>query len=473
MTTPATSKVLPKQELAVTVNANGTEYKVVAVVFNSKGEGRFIDSNSFESVSFETYHTSPFLMGTLTTGNESNMDVLNKLDLKSSISSVNEYGDGKLFLKLKITFLSGQKRNVTLVDKLFVVKNKINTVQGGNRTTAYYFVDVVFNHLKYKRQSWSTDLLDSKDRINQYGEQKVNAGRALKHLLETFTEQKDIVDEKNWDFGIGNLYYTLPANTSALTGMSQILSSYVSSDEGSGILTYYNGKFQLKSLKKHIQDLYKTPDKVNNNIRISSSLAAIFKLQTNDLQQEYTNSSTVDLFGRSFSYIPLDLKDIKLRDIQPDSTVNKLSKNEVIQFDMLGKEFTFHSDQGIIDRVEKVTGLEALPGGDNNKINIDNNNDYNIKNKIFALSDEDSTRHLGTIELQKQLLLSLTKATFDTPGNINYCANRFVYMTLDLRSKNEFAKKIPGFWYIISNTTTLKKGEFNSSIECIKLDKPK
>ena len=266
------------------------------------------------------------------------------------------------------------------------------------------------------------------------------------------------------------MYYTLPANTSALTGISQILSSYVSSDEGTGILTYYNGKFQLKSLKKHIEELYK---KENNNIKISSGLAAIFKLQTNDLQQEYTNNSTVDLFGRSFSYIPLDLKDIKLRDIQPDSTVNKLSKNEVIQFDMLGKQFTFHSDQGIIDRVEEITGLDALPGGSDNKINIDNNSDYNIKNKIFALSDEDSTRHLGTIELQKQLLSSLTKATFDTPGNINYCANRFVYMTIDLRSKNEFAKKIPGFWYIISNTTTLKKGEFNSSIECIKLDKPK
>ena len=470
MTTPATSKVLPKKELAVSVNANSTEYKVVAVLFNTKGEGRFIDSNSFESVSFETYHTSPFLMGTLTTGNESNMDVLNKLDLKSPVSNVNEYGDGKLFLKLKITFLSGQNKNITLVDKLFVVKNKINTVQGGARQTAYYFVDIIFNHLKYKRQSWSTDLLNEKTRINQYGEQKVNAGRALKHLLETFTEQKDIVDTDNWDYGIGNLYYTLPANTSALTGMSQILSSYVSSDEGSGILTYYNGKFQLKSLKKHIEELYK---KENNNIKISSGLAAIFKLQTNDLQQEYTNNSTVDLFGRSFSYIPLDLKDIKLRDIQPDSTVNKLSKNEVIQFDMLGKEFKFHSDQGIIDRVEEITGLDALPGGTDNKINIDNNSDYNIKNKIFALSDEDSTRHLGTIELQKQLLSSLTKATFDTPGNINYCANRFVYMTIDLRSKNEFAKKIPGFWYIISNTTTLKKGEFNSSIECIKLDKPK
>jgi len=470
MTTPATSKVLPKREMAVTVNANSTEYKVVAILFNNKGEGRFIDSNSFESLSFETYHTSPFLMGTLITGNSSNMDVLNKLDIKSPISNINEYGDGKLFLKLKVTFLNSKRKTTTIIDKVFVIKNKINTVQGGRRQTVYYFVDIIFNHLKYKRQSWSTDLLNEKTRINQYGEQKVNAGRALKHLLETFTEQKDIIDLNNWDFGIGNLYYTLPANTSALTGISEIMNAYVSRDESSGILTYYNGKFQLKSLKNHIQNLYK---KVKNIVTVSSSLAAIFKVQTNDIQQQYSNNDTVDLFGRHFNYIPLDLQGIKLKDIQPDSTVNKLTKNEVIQLDILTKQFTFHSDQGTIDRVEKVTGLEKLPDGSNNKINIDNNKDYNIKNKIFAMSDEDSTRHLGTIELQKQLLSNLTKATFDTPGNIDFCANKFLYMTIDLRSKNEFAKKIPGFWYIINNTTTLTKGEFNSSIECIKLDKPK
>jgi hypothetical protein len=46
-------------------------------------------------------------------------------------------------------------------------------------------------------------------------------------------------------------------------------------------------------------------------------------------------------------------------------------------------------------------------------------------------------------------------------------------MTIDLKSKNKFAEKIPGFWYITKNLTTLSKGTFNSSIECVKLDKPK
>ena len=71
MTTPAISTITPKREAAVTITANSTEYKLVAVIFNSKGEGRYVDSNSFEGLTFETYKSSPFLMGNLTLGNDS------------------------------------------------------------------------------------------------------------------------------------------------------------------------------------------------------------------------------------------------------------------------------------------------------------------------------------------------------------------------------------------------------------------
>ena len=470
MTTPATSTVSPKKDSGVSINANGTEYKLESILFNNRGEARFIGSNCFEGLTFETYQTSPFLMGSLIVVNESNMDSLNKLNFKSPVSNINEYGDGNLFLKIKITFVDRSNKIVTLMDKFFVVKSKINTVQNNNKQTAYYFVDVIFNHLNNKRQSWSTNLLNQKNTINQYGQQAVSSGKALKNLLETFTGQKDIIDEANWDNGLGKIYYTLPANVSALVAISEILKTYVSSDSSAGVFTYYNGKFQLKSLKKHITELY---DKNSSKIKISNSLAAVFKIETNDTQQQYSNKSTGDLFGKYFDYIPISLQDIRLRDIQPDSTINKLAKNEVIQFNIKSKKLTIHSDQGTINRVEEVTGLETLPDGNDSKINIDSNEDYNIKKKMFILSHEDSTRHLGTIKLQKDLFSNLTKASFNTTGNINFNANKFLYMTIDLRSKNKFAEKLPGFWYITKNLTTLSKGTFDSSIECVKLDKPK
>ena len=45
---------------------------------------------------------------------------------------------------------------------------------------------------------------------------------------------------------------------------------------------------------------------------------------------------------------------------------------------------------------------------------------------MFVLSDENSTRHLGTIKLQKDLFSNLTKASFNTTGNISFNANKFM-----------------------------------------------
>ena len=81
--------------------------------------------------------------------------------------------------------------------------------------------------------------------------------------------------------------------------------------------------------------------------------------------------------------------------------------------------------------------------------------------------------HYGTIKLQRQLLDSLTKANFNCVGNIDMSANKFIYMNIDLNNKNKFAEKIPGFWYITTNLTTIGSSQFSSTIQCVKLDKPK
>ena len=81
--------------------------------------------------------------------------------------------------------------------------------------------------------------------------------------------------------------------------------------------------------------------------------------------------------------------------------------------------------------------------------------------------------HYGTIKLQKQLFDSLTKASFTCIGNIDLSSNKFVYMNIDLNNKNKFAEKIPGFWYITKNITTIRDNQYTSTVDCVKLDKPK
>ena len=59
------------------VNADGTDYRVDILMFNSDGELRQISSQSFESISFETMHTTPFLFGRLTLNNNENSELNN------------------------------------------------------------------------------------------------------------------------------------------------------------------------------------------------------------------------------------------------------------------------------------------------------------------------------------------------------------------------------------------------------------
>ena len=474
----------------VTINANSTDYKVQTYIHNSKGEIKFIDSNAFNGLLFETNYNTPFLLGVLTVNDELNSTVLNKVDLgdDSPFSELNNYGDGGEFIRVIIKTKSKEKfacdyTDDIVLDKTFVTSKKLNTVQNNIKLVKYYFADVVWSHFQNKNKEWSTDVLNEFKLNNvqmRRGQSKVNSGRALKDILRYFSNDDDIIDEDRWDDGIGKVYYTLPAGEPAFTAISEIMKTYVSSDESGGILTYYNGKFQLQSIRSSINKIYKSSrprtasDVLFSKTHLGDNFGGAIKIQTNDNRQSYSNKEAGSILGKEFNYIPVDNSNITFIDTQPDATLNTLNKKEVTQFNPKTKEITIHSNEGTLAAVESKTGLHSLPDGDDNKINIDENKNFsNNKSKLFKMTDSNTTMYYGTIKLQKQLLNSLTKANFALPGMIDMSANKFLYMNIDLNSKNKFANKIPGFWYITKNLTTLSKGTFASNIECVKLDKPK
>ena len=486
-------KIKPSSDLPhLSINADGTDYKVSVFLFNNDGEIKFVDSNSFNKIVFETVHTTPFLLGTLTVGDEGNMTALNKVDTELSSPLLSEYnstGDGQEFLRVKIstktpTKIACQYTDELILDKFFVIKNTRDSVEGNNKLLSYDFVDIVYTKLAYSRKEWHTDLINEYRLNNQQtdrGSTKVNCGRALKSILRLFTEDDNIIDEENWDDGIGKIYYSLPAGTPAYDGISAILDAYVSTDESGGVLTYFNGQFQLQSVRSLINKIYKQTKTnrdalqfITNQTILGDNFGGGIKIQTNDNRQSYTNREAGNIMGNKFNYIPVDNSNITFKEPQPDVTTNALKKKEVVQFDIKTKQMTFHSDKGTLAKVNEGTGLEKLPDGDDVRLNVSENKVFsNDKEKLFVLDDENSVMYYGYIRLQKKLFDSLTKASFDCPGNIEMCANKCLYMNIDLHTKNKFAKKIPGFWYITQNVTTLAKGVFSSSIECVKLDKPK
>ena len=483
------SNLKATKDASITINASGTDYNLSIFLYNAHGEVRFIDSSSFEGITFETLHTTPFLIGTLTLADIDAGHSFNKVDFSNIpdakvMSEVNSYGDGQEFLRVKITSKSSFQKacdytDEVLMDKYFTTKSVKNTIQDNKKQVIYYFIDIIYTHFQNKRKEWSTDFLRDRQKTNKncWGCTPVNSGKALKHLLKYFTDDPNVIDEDVWDDGQGSVYYTLPAGEPALTAINEILKTYVSSDESGGILTYYNGRFQLTSMRQHINKVYKTVHKPNEQavvIELGSNFAGALKIQTNDNRQTYTNKQSIDLLGPKFPYIPISLKNITFTDIQPDATITKLDKKEVTHYDLNNKEITIYGAQGTLGAVQSKTSTDGWPDGDDNQLNIDDNNVFSeSKTRIFKVSDKNSASHYGTIKLQRQLLDHLTKANFSMPGNIEMSANKFLYMTMDLKVKNKFANKVPGFWYITRNITSIKKGEWASNIVCVKLDKPK
>ncbi len=456
----------------VSINANGTEYEVTAFLFNSRGEARYIDSTSLSQIVLETNHDTPFLLGSMSINDEQNSTTINKVDFgpnAAALSEINSYGDGEEFIKILI-----KSNNQKILEKIFIITNSEKTVQDNNKLTVYFFIDVVYSHFANKRKIWTTDLLNEKLQqkvVINTGRDKVNSGRALKDVLTYFSDDPNIIDEKNWDDGIGTVYYSLPAGEPALTAIEEIMKTYVSSDESGGVLTYYNGQFQLQSIRSKTNKIYKN---TNKQKILGNNFAGGFKVSAGDNRVSYTNKEASSILGNHYSYIPIDINEILFADVNFNATLEELDKKEIIQFDAEAKQITIHSDQGTIPAVQARSGIESLPDGENIQLNIDENKKFNnTKTKIFTMADESTTRYHGTIQLQKQLLNSLTKANFSCFGDINIAANKFIYMTLDLNTRNKFANKIPGFWYVTKNLTTIGPSQFSSAIECVKLDKPK
>lgn len=486
------------------VNADGTDYRVDILMFNSDGELRQITSQSFESVSFETMHTTPFLFGRLTLNNNENSElnnIIRGIDISdpdiAKFTQMGTKGGGQDFLRIKIFIKRYDKKSckftdVEIVDKFFTIKATTTSVQNNQKVILYDFIDIVYSHFARKLDTWSTDIIPfSPEFLNQYTKdvrsgkktvedqtreqnelfkpgREIRCGWALKHLLINFSEDHDIVG-KPWDNGISTLSYTLPAGSPPILAINEIMSKYVSTDQSSGVLTYYNGQFQLRSLKSILNNVYK--DTNNNTFKLSSDFAGAFKIETDDLSKKFTNNRNVELFGKSFQYIPIKINNVDFTEVQPDETVTNLHKQQPINYNPSNKKITIHNKNGKLKNQGGFT--KNLPDEETNTVNIDQNNLFSRQKTIlFDYTTNTTTGPLGDIALERRLLNSLTKAEFTVGGNINMSANKIIYMTVDLSAKNRFITKIPGFWYVTKNYTILNKETFSSTIECRKLDKP-
>ena len=474
----------------VNIKAGGTEYFVNVYFLNSIGEFRSVNSNSFKTITLESDYTTPFLTGKLQVVNNNNEDMFNttpKVDPKvpKELTQYSSTYDGQEYLFITISKKRYDKKackytDEIMVQKPFVITNTRHSIDANNKILDYFFIDLIAADFLFKKKEWTSNILIGKQdnkTVSHMGQEQlqVKTGSALKRLITDFTDE-DTVNEKIWDHGSSTTSYTLPNQAPAVNGMTYFMSNYISSNKDLGILTYYNGKFQLESLKDIFNKVY---FKDKDSILFKEKFTNAFKIESEDTNVTFTNKEAENLLPPGFEFIPITKANIIFNEPHPESGVTDLIDHSMIEYNTGKKRFNIFNKQGSIKNqtAQFESYIKTFPDADTSQLNINQNDLYNT-NKItkFGMSASASQTAANAdkakISLQRKLLEGLSTCDFTVDGNINLSANKFLYMTFESSNKNIFAEKVPGFWYIISTSTTLTESSFQTKVKCTKFDKP-
>lgn len=473
-------------DTTIKLDSDGTQYFLSIKLLNSKGEFKSFTSTSFTSLSIESDYTSPFLAGQLQVNNKENQNLFNSLPQKlpKQLKSYSSTFDGQEFLFIKIRKKRFDKKTCTygdevILEKPFVITNTINSKITGSTITNYYFTDIIVADLLFLRKEWTSNTLIGKNikTLSKYSAQElqVKTGIALKQLLKDYAG-KNIIDEEEWDDGLSTTQYTLPRNAPALQGITYLMSNYASSNNDLGIFTYLSGKFQLASLKDIFAQVYQ---KDNNKKIFKQRFTSAFKIKTEETDIIYTNKEAERLFPEGFQYIPIDSANIDFNDPDPITGVTGLVDHSLISYDAGNKSFNIFNKNGSIQEVKKDFSnyIKTFPDAKNVELNIPENDLFKA-NKVTNFITTNSLQQTNVnsfkskISLQRKMFEYLSNCTFTTDGNFNLCSNKFLYLTITIKEKNDFVDKIPGFWYITKTNTTIADGNFKTEVTCSKFDRP-
>lgn len=476
-------------DTTIKLDSDGTQYFLSIKILNSKGEYKSFTSTSFAGLTFESDFNSPFIAGQLQIDNKGNQNLFNSLpdvfdEMPKKIRQYSSTFDGQEFLFIQIRKKNFNTKTCSyadeiMLDKPFVITNTINSTLSNNSMTNYYFTDLIVADLLYTRKEWTSNVLIGKNKktLSKFSneELQVNGSTALKRLITDFT-YPEIIDNDEWDSGRSTLEYTLPKNAPAMQAITYMLENYVSSNEDLGILTYLGGQFQLTSLKDIFAQVYQK----NNNQKIfKERFTNAFKVQTEDTDVVYTNKEAERLLPNSFQFIPINQIDIDFTEPDPISGINTLIDHSLITYNNGSKTFNLFNKTGTVEEVRKDFSdyLKTFPDADEIELNVPANDFYKLNkvtnfNTSNSPSQTTSNSQKSKISLQRKMLQYLSRCKFKAPGNFNICANKFLYLTVTVKEKNDFLTKVPGFWYITKSTTTLKNGTFETEVTASKFDRP-
>jgi|ETNvirnome_6_100_1030635.scaffolds.fasta_scaffold02897_1 hypothetical protein len=465
--TPAISTPIPDSKASTfVVDSTGTSFYVSIRFINDRGQSKTINKTEFSKIVFESVYTSPFVMGHLQLIEHEQQNKF-KPAIGSNAANTNYdfTGSGGEFIYISIKQQIDSTKQLIILNKTFIVKNIVESTTGNTPMLNYYFADAEFGALSYNRLPWSTNNMHPDSAQLNDVNRKVIVSDAILNLLNTFCEKTDqyIINTDKWDPSITKTEYTLHANQSPLDALNDLMSKYISKENNDmGLLLRHAGKFKLLSL--------------SNIFKNESTPVASIRITTNDNRSNYTSNETASYFRGKYQLIPVHISNVQFYPKNPDTAVDVIVNHSISSYNTKTKSFNLYNNNGSVVNLKKTfnTVVSHLPASATKEVDIDKTNlTLSNKNQKIVYENSNNSEFLGKTTLQSKLINSADRVSFDIPGNFFPQGGRFIGIEISGIPTNKFMKTVPGFWFVLQNTTTLTHNTFKTFLVSAKLDKEK
>ena len=474
---------------------NNQKYIINIVFVNPDGSVLPLSKNDVRRLSINDNIFNPFNVSTISFKDNDNSFQRLKTDKTQSeftpelnvLNGFNFRGDGRDFLFIEVIPIENVNDPYGTQDEdynkvfgyrnLFVCVDDNTSDENGDAIKTFNLIDFDEKLLRERKSFFSSSsllegdtaagaslsgtpvfLLSNKDR-------EVETGKCIKALLKdtliakSYEQIVDVIDGSTPDFedGLSKIFYTSPANNTALDDLKYLYSKHVSNSPENDFSLLKKDNYTNKYTLKSVNELFKNAYNDNDSAGLYN-LEKIVITGTSDSGSLIQNSKKTPITIASFGEFS-EVKNIKF--FNTDSLLNsdKLVTKALHSYNFDGKEFSIEKADTDIENVRSTFDknyVSNMKGEENNhfpnflinqskSINLSFVNDY-------SLYGENSKMRLGEglNSILKSSLVSNLAVEIIVKGQMFRKTGRFI--SLDREGQyvdNLFDDKFLGIYFIV------------------------
>lgn len=390
------------------------------------------------------------------------------------ISKYRYRGDGYDTVIISITPHNNVKNaDIISFACVFSVVNAYNKLNKDNTISKILVLEDYTKHiLQDKQANFTTSAVGTKYNAQCSNSQRsMTTGTALSALL-TNTFGKSVIDNKRWDIGGSNVFYSSSINEKALTTLNKLYNLHISSTDDVNDKCFLSHSIHSDNSWSFIslKDMFQNA--VNGGQAGAAYIETIRLENTNDSTSSNGDKYTPDgaLFNTQSGYA----RSYDFRDLQQLDALS-LNSHIVYNYNVADKHFIVDMNDGNVDKfkefyfsnfISKLSGKNVKPYPN---VPLTQTKQQNvITTNIFNLYDTDnlylSRNKLLTIStlLNNSIELNLLGSTIREPGY-------FIGVTTQTPGgENDYNSKIYGTYLIVSATHVFTNNTYTNKLICSK-----